>query len=184
MAASPLHLTPFGQAANGTGFSPQSCRRIAAFLRQNRLVKDETLTNLASDLLHALGTLPEQTHQDLRKVLSTSSSRFSVKPTDFQRVLDSWLSDTPLEYIFAALPYVERSKRIPRIQAWLFGSSNASVWDTEFDKFVDFTRAVFVGFLPWLMQACGRLSTYTGGWAIEIPWSQWAEKLDSRADPP
>ena len=40
----------------------------------------DSLTGLANDLLCALGTLPEQTHQDLRKVLSTQRSRFPVKP--------------------------------------------------------------------------------------------------------
>ena len=114
MAASPLHLTPFGQAANVTGFSPQSCRQISAFLRQNRLVKDETLTNLASDLLHALGTLPEQTHQDLRKVLTTSSSRFSVKPTDFQHVLDSWFSEHPSGVYLCSLAICGTVKEGPK----------------------------------------------------------------------
>ncbi len=75
-AASPLQLTPFGKAANATGFSPQSCRRIAAFLQEKHVV--DGLTDLADDLLRALGTLPEQTHQDLRKVLSTQRSRFPV----------------------------------------------------------------------------------------------------------
>jgi len=186
MVASPLHLTPFGQAANATGFCPQSCRQITAFLRQNRRWDEATLTNLAqlaSDLLRALGTLPEQTHQDLRKVLKSSSSRFAVKPDDFQDVLESWLGGRSLEYIFAQLPYVRRSKRTPRIQAWLNGSSEASGWNAEFDKFVDFIRAVCGDFLPWLMRACGRLSVYTGGWATQVPWSEWADELEKRNDP-
>jgi helicase len=184
MAASPLHLTPFGHAANATGFSPQSCRRIAAFLQRNRVVGDGTLTDLASDLLRELGTLSEQTHHDLRKVILAKGSLFPVKPNDFERVLDSWLGGTPLQYIFAALPYVLRSKRTPKIQVWLSGSSNAVGWNGEYDKFVDFIRAVFGGFLPWLMRACGRLSTYTGGWATQVPWSQWADDLENRVDPP
>ena len=183
MAASPLHLTPFGQAANATGFSPQSCRRIAAFLQETHMAGDEDLTVLASDLLRALGTLPEQTHQNLRKVLSTKNSRFAVKPVDFQYVLNAWLGGAPLEYLFAELPYVRRSTRSPRIQAWLSGVSSASGWDTEFDKFVDFTTAVFGGFLPWLLRACSRLSMYTGGWATQVPWNQWAEQLENRVDP-
>jgi helicase len=184
MAASPLRLTSFGQAANATGFSPKSCRQIAAFLQRSNVRGEATLTNLASDLLRALGTLPEQTHQDLRKVLRASSSRFSVKPNDFERVLDSWLGGTPLQYIFADLPYVLRSKRTPRIQAWLSGASNAAAWNAEYDKFVDFIRAVFGDFLPWLMRACGRLSMSTGGWATQIPWGQWADELERGVDPP
>lgn len=181
MAASPLRLTPFGQSANTTGFSPQSCRRIVAFLQEQRVVED--LAGLASDFLHTLGTLTEQTHQDLRKVLSTKSSRFSVKPNDFQRVLESWLGGEPLEVIFAALPYVQRSSRQPKIQEWLLGASQVPGWDAEFDKFVDFTRAVFEGFLPWLMRACGWLSAYTGGWSTQVDWRQWADRLESRVDP-
>jgi helicase len=184
MAASPLRLTSFGQAANATGFSPKSCRQIAAFLQRSNVRGEATLTNLASDLLRTLGTLPEQTHQDLRKVLRASSSRFSVKPNDFERVLDSWLGGTSLQYIFTDLPYVLRSKRTPRIQAWLSGASNAAAWNAEYDKFVDFIRAVFGDFLPWLMRACGRLSMSTGGWATQIPWGQWADELERRVDPP
>lgn len=186
LVASPLHLTPFGQAANATGFSPQSCRQIAAFLRRNRPWGEATLTNLAqlaSDLLRAFGTLPEQTHQDLRKVLQSRSSRFAVKPDDFQRVLASWLGGRSREYIFAELPYVLRSKRTPRIQAWLSGSSEASGWNTDFDKFVEFIRVVCGDFLPWLMRACGRLSMYTGGWATQVPWNDWADELEKRNEP-
>ena len=180
-AASPLQLTPFGKAANATGFSPQSCRRIAAFLQEKHVVDE--LTGLADDLLRALGTLPEQTNQDLRKVLSTQRSRFPVKPNDFRQVLDLWLGGAPLEHIFAVLPYVLRSSKQPKIQAWLAGADNASGWDTEFDKFVDFTGAVLGGYLPWLMRACGWLSTYVGGWATQVEWRQWAERLESRTEP-
>lgn len=183
VAASPLHLTPFGQAANITGFSPQSCRRIADFLQQPRVVGDGSLADLGSALLRALGTLPEQTHQNLRKVLLRKSSPVAVKPDDFVPVLNSWLGGFPLEHIFAELPYVLRSTRRPKIHAWLDGSSDASAWNAEFDKFVDFTTAVVEGFLPWLMRACGRLSTFTGRWATEIPWKEWADKLESRVDP-
>jgi len=98
-------------------------------------------------------------------------------------VLDLWLGGAPLEHIFAALPYVLRSSKQPKIQAWLAGADNASGWDTEFDKFVDFTGAVLGGYLPWLMRACGWLSTYVGGWATQVEWRQWAERLESRTEP-
>jgi len=181
--ASPLRLTPFGQAANATGFSPQSCRRLVAFLRAPRIADQSDLVVLASDLLRGFGTLTEQTNPHLRKVLSAPKSHFVVKPDDFQSVLHAWLADTPLEAIFATLPYVQRSKRAPAIHAWLDGSSNAAGWDVEFDKFVEFTRTVFGGFLPWLMRACGRLSLHTGGWGMQIPWKQWAEQLERRLEP-
>ena len=184
MATSPLRLTSFGQAANEPGFAPKSGRQIAASLQRSSIRGEATLTNLASELLRVLGTLPEQTQQDLRKVLRSSNSHFSVKPNDFERVLDSWLGGTPLQYIFADLPYVLRSQRRPRIQAWLSGSSNAAGWNAEYDKFVDFIRAVFGDFLPWLMRACGRLSISTGGWATQIRWVQWASELERRIDPP
>src|SRR5919108_770604 len=126
---------------------------------------------------------PPPRHLRAALIDHAGSSRFAVKPEDFQHVFDSWLGGRPLEYIFAELPYVLRSRRTPRIQAWLNGSSEASGWNAEFDKFVDFVRAVCGDFLPWLMRACGRLSMYTGGWATQVPWSGWADELEKRNDP-
>jgi helicase len=179
-ATSPLQLTPFGKLANETGFSPESCRHITHFLREDYAV--EELAGLTGTLLRTLGTLPEQPHRDLKKVLTTKGSRFCVKPNDFEQVFASWIAGKPQEYIFASLPYVQRSSRKPKIAEWLDGSISAANWDAEFDKFVDFIATVCQVFLPWLMRACRRLHEHAGGWSTQVDWSLWANMVENGVD--
>jgi helicase len=176
-AASPLRLTPLGEAANTTGFSPNSCRRIVKFLRNRDNSGD--LVAVSAKLLRNLGTLPEQTNGGLKKVLTAKSSRFCVKPEDFDSLIELWLQGTSREGMFASLPYVQRSSIKPAIEDWLRGSKGNSGWDPVYDNFTDFISSVVEGFLPWLMRSCRRLSSYVGGWAEMAEWLQWAEIMET-----
>lgn len=175
-AASPIRLTPLGEAANVTGFSPVSCRRILKFLRNPDNSGD--VVAVSAKLLRALGTLPEQSNGNLRKALTVKGSRFCVKGEDLDSVLDLWLKRTSREKIFASLPYVQRSSIKPPIEEWIKGWNQTSKWDAEFDKFTDFIGSVIEGFLPWLMRSCHRLCPHVGGWAIAVPWLLWAESME------
>jgi len=175
--ASPMRLTALGEAANATGFSPDSCRQILSFLRVPNNRGD--MVAVSSKLLKELGTLPEQNNGNLRKVLTVKRCRFCVKPEDFDTLLDLWAKGTSREEIFASLPYVLRSSIKPRIQEWLRGSKDISGWDVVFDNFTDFISSVVEGFLPWLMRSCGRLSPHVGGWADKAQWLEWAEILET-----
>lgn len=178
-AASPLRLTALGNAANATGFSPDSCRRIAEFLGQDG--EYSVLPDLASDLLTALGTLPEQPNIGLRKVLTTRGSKFPVKPADFANVISAWLSGEARENIFGDLPYTQRSSIRPRVEEWLAGAQ-APKWDEVFDKFVEFNKAVLEEYLPWLMWACNGLSKFVGGWSVDVTWNQWIQMMEVGVD--
>jgi helicase len=180
-AASPLRLTPLGEAANTTGFSPNSCRRIVKFLRKRDNSGD--LVAVSAKLLRNLGTLPEQTNSGLKKVLTAKSSRFCVKPEDFGPLIELWLQGTSRESIFASLPYVQRSSIKPRIEDWLKGSKGNSGWDPVYDNFTDFISSVVEGFLPWLMRSCRRLGPHVGGWAEKVEWLQWAEIIETAGSP-
>lgn len=189
-AASPLHLTDFGIEANKTGFSPESCRHIVEILRQERQETLLTLlhefqyrvSSIGAELLRSLGTLPEQTHGNLRKAISTQGKGLCVKSSDFESVLSLWLSGESPEYIFTTLPYAQRSKKTPRIQEWRAGLIDLSNWDADFDKFVEFISAVFENFLPWLMRGCSYLSTFAPGWSETIDWQLWAEMVEKGVD--
>ena len=195
-AHSPLRLTDFGQQANKTGFSPDSCRRIVLVLQSSPPYQTENLFDLlgeesfnltrllvstASKLLRELGTLPEQPNHDLKKALSgTKVRRLRVKPEDFENVLTLWLEGEYEEIIFSELPSVKRSKakERPSINQWIGGTSEISDWDAEFDRFTDLISAVFINFLPWLMRACDYLSTISQDWSTNINWQEWADMVE------
>lgn len=190
---SPLRLTNFGEQANKTGFSPESCRKIVNFLRKDspfqrnileQLGKNnpfyiEQLVKTASQLLINLGQLPEQPISELKKLLDGKRvNKLRVKPKDFELVLSLWLEGESEELIFAELPTVKRSKQKPHIQEWTTGLSELSKWDDDFDKFIDFVTTILKNFLPWLMRACDYLCNVADGWSKEINWQQWSEMLE------
>jgi helicase len=188
-AASPLHLTEFGQAANSTGFSPDSCRSITTFLRTydieegfTRLTPTQRLTALAGLLIRTFGELPEQTNSYLYKVLQPKPRHIGVRSNDLEQVISAWLEGRKEELIFAELPSVRRSSRSIKIQDWQNGFDDQFVWSADFDKFVDFVSGIFIDYLPWLMRACGALSKFTGGQASEIPWGQYADMMGAGVD--
>ncbi len=183
-AASPLHLTPLGTAVNATGLSPRTCRDLIQALRDMPVPQNSWLglVKLASDLLRALGRVPEQTYSEFRKVLSNPGRRAAVKPEDLESVISSWLSGEPLERIFFALPYVQRSTRRPTAWEWLDGTTRESTWDAEYDKFVEFSRSILEGFLPWTLRACEALSEFVDSSWTELNWRRWADMMELGVD--
>jgi helicase len=179
VAASPIRLTDFGAAANRTGFSPESCREIARFLRRP-LTQDPSLPEIGSMMLQALGSLPEQDSEDLRKVVSLKTHRFCVKADDLQPLLGFWLEGRPEEFLFLSLPYVLRSTRRPSVDEWAKGQRGN--WDSEYDGFMDLLNAVSQMYLPWLLRACNSLCPLIGGWCADIDWRLWAEFVEGGVD--
>ena len=72
-AASPLRLTPLGEAANRSLFSPESCRTIIAAL--DTLPVSNEFEDVAAYLLTHLGGLPEQPNSDWSKIALKAGSR-------------------------------------------------------------------------------------------------------------
>jgi len=175
--ASPLQLTDFGKAANVTGFSPDSCRRIVAFLRSpNRVVN---IVSLSGRILRELGTLPEQTNRELRKIATGQRTQFRVKSEDIEGVIEGWLNGQKREEIFAGLPSVQKSKISPSIDVWLEGRGGAQKWDEYFDKFAEFMNTSIQEFLPWVMRACSRLNAFADGWSMAVEWGDMARRIQS-----
>lgn len=180
-AASPLRLTELGVAANDSGFSPESCRLIVDFLR--RLDHEPESVTLICMLLREFGQLPEQTDPYLGRVLSPNSRHIGVRYGDLEQVTASWLSGTSEEIIFAGLPSVRLSRRVPRVDEWLAGYDGTSDWNSTFDKFIDFISSTYESYLPWLIRACNSLSIlFIEEWTFWVNWAHLAEMVEHGVD--
>lgn len=184
VAASPAQLTDFGQAANASGLSPASARRLRQVLSE---IPDAgstraDLVRIGSRFLRDLASVPEQTNPDLRKAVESANSRPIVRLDDIEIVLHLWLAGESIETIFAALPSNQRSKRRPGLQTWLDGVSEDSTWTDQFAKFYDFVNGCLQFFLPWMLRAARSME------ALQVetgrPWREWAEFVESGADSP
>ena len=181
VAASPIKLTAFGRAALCTSFSPESCRAILAVLRGGE--PDDVPVEIGQTLLRELGTLPEQPHDKLRKVLGgKKNNQFQVKPDDLPGLIRQWLDGMALDAMFLTLPAVHRSSKQPAIAVWASGTEVPTVWDDDFDKFGDVVQKVFRDYIPWLMFACKQLSEIAGGWSLRIQWEVYASFFEAGAD--
>jgi len=169
VAASPLRLTPIGEAASRSLFSPESCRTIIQVL--GSLPASNEFEEIAAYLLTELGGIPEQHNSDWSKIVSTSGSRFVVKRDDLQDVLSAWRTGVALPQIFAGLPSVRRSKAKDNVSEWLAGRRRSENWSNNFDKFADFIDAVVEIFLPWVLDACANLSPHVPE-ANSCPWGE------------
>ena len=155
-AASPLRLTPLGEAANQTVFSPESCRLIVQTIGE--LGERSEFGEIASFLLAHLGGIPEQPNQDWSKIALSQGSKFVVKAQDLRLVISAWRALTPLPLIFSQLPSVKKSKSRDSVTAWLAGEQRSETWASSFDKVSDFVDSVLEEFLPWLIDACAILT--------------------------
>ena len=178
MAASPVKLTPFGEAANRGGLSPGTARNLRGILSE--FTKQGTsrtdLVAISVTLLKSLAGVPEQGNSDLRKAVTNPKSRPVVRLNELELVLDLWLAGEPIETIFAALPANKRSQRQPRLQEWLQGISTDSSWNDLFAKFYDFMSNCVEFFLPWILRASQPLAEIDG--LQERPWSEWARFVE------
>ncbi len=176
-AASPLHLTALGAAANRTGLSPRSCRAIVAELRSVGQNVDRNGA-FAARLLTDLVGLPELGNERLRKKLTrVANTRYPIAVEDLEPVLESWINGGELEELFVDLGYVKRSTRPASINAWLTGNDPGSSWYDEFDKFVEFMTGAVCSFLPWVVRSAGQLEVFAGG-PFPVDWALFADMLE------
>ncbi len=180
-AASPLRLTELGKAVNLSGFSPDTARKMLRFLRDNDLPTQ--LPALASSLLIELACSTEQANTNLRKTVQNPSSRFCIKPENFESVIENWLEGTPLEDIFLSLPYVDRSGRTPKATTWINGDEDSPSWEDEYDKFFEFMMNVIGGYLPWALRACSLLVAHADADLQDaFNWADAADLLEERRE--
>lgn len=177
IAASPMRLTAHGRAANRTGFSPASCRKILSFLSERP--DPASQGKLASALLMAMGDCAEQQNRALRAMALGRRSTFFVKPADIATLSDGWLSGRPLPDLFGSLPKAQESKAAVAPSQWLRGQAQSDFVAEQYDKFIDFMEHSFVGFLPWLLRACEPLGQVIGNWAAAYKWKELARSFEA-----
>ena len=180
--ASPATLTRFGEAANASGLSPGTAKK----LRGELLKFDQAgqgipmLLDISVALLNSLGNVSEQRNSDLRKAVENPRSRPIVRRADFRLLLNDWLEGKSLEGIFAELPSNQRSTRSPNLQTWLQGVPTDSTWNDQFTKFNDFISDCFEFFLPWLLNAADTIAEMDG--RPKRPWPDWARYVELGVD--
>ena len=173
-AASPVQLTPFGEAANSGGLSPGTARKLRKALNafSDEGTSREDLINVGVRLLKELADVPEQSNPDLRKAVVNPRSYPIVRLDELELVLDLWLGGESLENIFATLPSTQRSRRRPGLQLWLEGVPEDSTWTDQFAKFYDFISNCVAFFLPWVLRAARPLAEIDN--QPDRPWGEWA----------
>ena len=182
IAASPVQLTQFGEAANHGGLSPGTARKLRNALREitERGSSRADLVAISVFLLESLADVPEQGNSDLRRAAANPRSRPVVKLDELELVLDMWLAGEPIEIIFAELPTNKRSKRRPDVKMWLQGISEESTWTDWFAKFCDFINNCLEFFLPWLLRASLPLAEIDD--QKDRPWREWARFIELGVD--
>jgi len=181
-AASPIQLTALGRAGNYTGLSPRSIDAVVDAITALPLVT-ETAGELISILFSSLVQVPEMTHQGILKSFTNSRSIFPVKPADIDPITNYWLNGWDQAQIFRRLPWVIRSKRGDSVDEWFRGELPESTWNEAFDSFVGFVDGVLTSFVPWILRACGYVSTETGT-RQDIDWSSLADMIETGTNSP
>jgi helicase len=160
---SPIRLTEFGQAANLSGFSPETCRLMVQFLSQEAF---ESGAALYSELLKRFNNVPEQSDETLRKIFSGATHRNVIKADNFEKMLNSFLLRTDLREVFESL----RSKS---------SQAQPDTVETMFEDFVSFINGVVGNFLPWILRGLEKLSEHGSAEALLTNWSDMAKKVEA-----
>lgn len=172
VANSPVQLTPVGEAANRSGFSPVSCRLMLEFLAADSF--DEGPALYAS-LLRQFNDIPEQSSDALRKICLGGRHLNPVKVSDLEAVLTDLLDGMDLRTVFDRLPSRRKSTAQPD-----------SV-ESQFEEFVSLVDGIVANFLPWLLRGLGSLADFGSLEAALTDWSEMAraieQKLNERTDP-
>ena len=183
VAASPIKLTAFGEAANSGGLSPITAKRLRAALRELVHLRSsrEDFIEICVGLLKSLGDVPEQSNPDLRRGVAKPNSRPVVRMDELAFALRLWTSGQSFEQIFAELPSKKRSRRSIKLDAWLRGTHEESTWIEDFTKFHDFmANCVVEYFLPWVLRAARPLAEIDDH--PQRPWREWARFVELGID--
>lgn len=161
---SPIRLTEFGQAANLSGFSPRTCRRMVEFLSTDKF---EIGPPLFAKLLGDFNAIPEQSNDVLRKIFSGESHRNVLTDRNLEGMLRELLTPIDRRRVFDNL-------RSPTSKAM------ADTVETMFEDFVAFVDTVVGSFLPWLLRGLESISPHGSEAASDIEWAGMAGDIQLR----
>lgn len=159
---SPIRLTKFGQAANLSGFSPRTCRRMVKFLASDEF---EVGPPLFAKLLGDFNSIPEQSNEVLRKIFSGQGHRNVLTASNLERMLRELLTPIDRRRVFDNL-------RSPTSQA------TEDTVETMFEDFVAFVDTVVGNFLPWLLRGLESISPHGSEAASDIEWAGMAREIE------
>lgn len=167
VANSPVRLTEFGEAANRSGFSPATCRRLVAFLSNERFAEGPTLY---AELIREFADIPEQSNGAIRKIVDRDNHRHPVKDQHLESVIEDLLAPLNLREAFDRL----RAKSARRSNA------GEDYVDKQFDNFVSFSTDIIGHFLPWLLRGLEALSRHGTEEAFLTSWVGMARHVEGQ----
>lgn len=167
---SPIVLTPLGQAANQTGFSPNSVHQFVSYL--SRFQNENFGRATVVEILEYFSGIPEQPSPLWKKITTNPKHKFPLKINDTTFVLEKLFGRQDLREIFDALPARAKSKAQPKYV------------EKQFDQFVALVDMLMSGFLPWMLRALETLSPFGSEHARNADWNSLARvfETDEMAD--
>ena len=188
-------LSALGAAIARTDWSPASALRLLGALQSLPACTFESPSDMArlnAYLWRALGAAPEAGAEIER--FFRARSRLVARPEHLEQIGRDWLRGTSSEAMFAALPraekleglgvWLEREDAPPATAATAPDSAFTAVpiWNGEFDKWLDFSRAGLESWTPWLWRTAAILAPLAGAHAAVIKWGVWANRWELGAD--
>lgn len=164
VANSPVRLTNFGVAANLSGFSPATCRLMTQYLSADEFLVGPSLF---ADLLRAFKDIPEQSNNDLRKILSGDRHNNVLKEGKLKQLLTDLMTPLDVRAAFDRL-------RAPKSKA------QPETVETMFEDFVSFVDNVIGIFLPWLLRGLQTLSAHGSDAAKKTEWADIARLVEAK----
>lgn len=166
---SPVCLTPVGEAANLSGFSPDSARKMLEYLTD--FSAQPQGVELMAKLLLVFSHLDEQQNYLWRKVVSEPGQRHPLKPEDMQTALENLVQRQDMRSVFERLPARARSTA---------GADNV---DKQFDQFVSLIDSLVSVFLPWLLRGLSSFAPFGSDAGQAIDWANLASEVENSLGP-
>lgn len=166
---SPIRLTAVGQAANSSGFSPGSARKMLEYLASTSPLP--TGIPLLDQLLFVFGNMDEQQNYLWKKIINNPGQRHPLKQEDMQVVLEKLARRMNMHTIFEELPARVRARARPK------QPSEDSV-DKQFDQFVTLLDSLVYGYLPWLIRGLSIFAPFGSEAGQAVNWDSFAIEVE------
>ena len=183
--ASGFEVSALGQAIYAGDWSPDSALRALKVLRVINPLQLAVWqgAEVAAHLCLELGDIAEQENLLWRRIARRERHRFALKRRDVVTVFAGCLNGEAPETLFAALPAVRNSMRVPRFADWLHDATIAdevwNEWHGDLDKWAEWLRTIPQTFAPQLLRASALLCPFAGLSEQSARWLRWAMQLEN-----